>query len=78
MIRVLDTVGDANAAMLGILMCKLKIIEIEMTLEDEEVLRGVLEGGAIELICGADASSHSITLRLTDARDVPGADEVIQ
>jgi hypothetical protein len=78
MIRVLDTVGDANAAMLGIIMCKLQITEIEMTAEDENVLRGVLEGGAIELICGANAANHSITLRLTDARDVPACDEVIQ
>jgi hypothetical protein len=78
MIRVLDTVGDANAAMLGIIMCKLQITEIEMTAADEEVLRGVLEGGAIELICGTDERRHSVTLRLTDVRDVPGANEVIQ
>jgi hypothetical protein len=78
MIRVLDTVGDANAAMLGILMCKLQLTEVEMTMLDEEVLRGVLENGAIELICGIDAVSHAITLRLTDARDVPGEGEVIQ
>lgn len=77
-LRVLDTYSDADAIMVGVLMNKLGLAELEVTDDDLRTLQARLNNGRIALVAGGNLNTGTVTLSFVDTENMPAADQEFQ